>query len=456
MIKVTYYYSACVAITTPDVSILCDPWFTDGIYDGAWYQYPKIKNPIELIGKHDIIYVSHIHPDHYDPRFIKEYLKVYPDTIVLIAEGVFLDKKMAADGIKYKTLENLIEDGSRLGKRHGSTHYAPGKNDIVAFRGKSDGSNFIGIVNNSTESISDIDTALYVGYYNPGTYGESEDDDLHWHGVVNMNDNQFNQEQIDTLIHFNGGQSPDIALLGYTGAGPYPQTYYRDHEMLEVKAEEKKQEFFGRYMMMANELDAKVNIPFAGQYVLGGKLSHMNKWRGVADATEMLWFDDKAVVLQEGASIDTERLKPTKARIAPYNTKEMYAYASNITEPMDYMKDFGVLKVGIVPWGRLLYQAYKNASKKSECDEHYFIIIKTPIGLAHMAVNGNSFYVEEGVDLIEDYPYSLIEIDYRYLFGLITGVYHWNNAEVGSQYMTTRVPDEFNRSVQRFLNFFVV
>jgi len=46
MIKVTYYYSACVAITTPDVSILCDPWFTDGIYDGAWYQYPKIKNPM--------------------------------------------------------------------------------------------------------------------------------------------------------------------------------------------------------------------------------------------------------------------------------------------------------------------------------------------------------------------------------------------------------------------------
>jgi hypothetical protein len=53
-------------------------------------------------------------------------------------------------------------------------------------------------------------------------------------------------------------------------------------------------------------------------------------------------------------------------------------------------------------------------------------------------------------------PRSEIEIDSRYLFGLLTGVFHWNNAEVGSQYRTTRVPDVFQRHVQGFLNFFHV
>ena len=51
--------------------------------------------------------------------------------------------------------------------------------------------------------------------------------------------------------------------------------------------------------------------------------------------------------------------------------------------------------------------------------------------------------------------YSEILIDYRYLFGLLTTVYHWNNAEVGSHFMTYRHPVEnYNVKVQSFLNFF--
>jgi hypothetical protein len=43
--------------------------------------------------------------------------------------------------------------------------------------------------------------------------------------------------------------------------------------------------------------------------------------------------------------------------------------------------------------------------------------------------------------------------DLRHLFGLLTLVYHWNNAEVGSHYHTRRVPNIFSRNVQNFLNF---
>jgi len=50
-------------------------------------------------------------------------------------------------------------------------------------------------------------------------------------------------------------------------------------------------------------------------------------------------------------------------------------------------------------------------------------------------------------------PRSEIEIDIRYLFGLLTNVYHWNNAEVGSQFNTRRVPNVFNRQAQSFLNY---
>lgn len=449
MIKVTYYYSACVAITTPDVSILCDPWFTDGIYDGAWYQYPKIKNPIELIGKHDIIYVSHIHPDHYDPVFLKEYLKVYPETEIIIAEGVFLDKKMDADGIPYRFMGMGSED--------------------QIFKSRNTRT-VIGIIKNDTGSISDIDTALLVT-----TNEISKDKSTALFTVVNMNDNQYYQPQIDQIKMLT--PDIDIALLGHAGAGPYPQTYYKYHEhwdLLQQKVEEKKQEFFRRYTKMADALGAKVNIPFAGQYILGGRLSYLNKYRGMSDATEVLAFDPNAMVLEVGASIDTEKLEPflpivvdknlndisyfSALRTKPYDTKEMEAYASTLTEPMDYMKDFKYLSADSIPWGRLLRKAYHNAMHNIEYEgEVYKIILKISQDryfYMHLS-NPQDCYMNKYL-IPNMRTYSLIEIDYRYLFGLITGVYHWNNAEVGSQYMTTRVPDVYNRSVQRFLNFFVV
>ena len=73
MFKVVYKYSACIKIFTDDVIILCDPWFNEAYY-GTWIQQNKTNNIEEFIGDFDIVYISHIHPDHYDPLFIKEYL----------------------------------------------------------------------------------------------------------------------------------------------------------------------------------------------------------------------------------------------------------------------------------------------------------------------------------------------------------------------------------------------
>ncbi|HEY2399752.1 MAG TPA: hypothetical protein VGI23_05315, partial [Steroidobacteraceae bacterium] len=56
-ITVRYVYSACVLTCTPDVRILHDPWFTEGIYDGSWFHYPQVMDPIRSIGEVDLIYI---------------------------------------------------------------------------------------------------------------------------------------------------------------------------------------------------------------------------------------------------------------------------------------------------------------------------------------------------------------------------------------------------------------
>ena len=107
-INVRYIYSACVITTTPDLSILHDPWFTEGIYDGSWFQFPKIDKPLDSIGDVDYIFISHIHPDHYDPYFLKEYFKKFGTKKILIADHFpnHLAGKMRADGIDPTILTN--------------------------------------------------------------------------------------------------------------------------------------------------------------------------------------------------------------------------------------------------------------------------------------------------------------------------------------------------------------
>jgi UDP-MurNAc hydroxylase len=110
-INLRYIYSACIITKTPDVVILHDPWFTEGIYDGSWYHYPKINDPLTSIGDVDYIYISHIHPDHYDCDFLKSYFNKYGVKKVLIANHSpnHLAGKMRADGIESTILiEPLI------------------------------------------------------------------------------------------------------------------------------------------------------------------------------------------------------------------------------------------------------------------------------------------------------------------------------------------------------------
>ena len=48
--------------------ILCDPWIVPGVFEGSWFHYPPLKTKIKDLQNVDAIYVSHIHPDHYDEQ----------------------------------------------------------------------------------------------------------------------------------------------------------------------------------------------------------------------------------------------------------------------------------------------------------------------------------------------------------------------------------------------------
>jgi UDP-MurNAc hydroxylase len=423
-INVKYIYSACIVTETPDLKVLHDPWFTEGIYDGAWYHFPRVSDPLDSIGDVDAIYISHIHPDHYDPVFLRSYFKKYGEKKIFIGNfrNNYLQKKMISDGFTPMVLVN---------------QYVENKTCIE-------------IIPCESGSLSDVDSYLILKYQEGNKF----------HCIVNANDVIFDDEIISNLKVRAG--NVDIFLCGFTGAGPYPQTYFDSNDpILNIEAENKKKTFFMRYKKTTDSINAKINIPFAGKYLLGGKLSSMNFNRGVSDPIEVLDFDKKAIVLSDnGGAIDTASFISNNSRTVPYPKFELDQAIKNLqNKKMDYELLFDLDKICLLPLKRLLSVANKKAFEKSEYSEDYFICIHIPesqIALININRNGENTvrFINENQTLPKNR--SEIFIDARYLFGLLTGIYHWNNAEIGSQYQVRRVPNIFNRSVQHYLNFLSV
>jgi UDP-MurNAc hydroxylase len=423
-IRVRYHYSACVCIETPDLRVLCDPWFTEGAYDGAWYHFPEQKDPLSAIGDVDYIYVSHIHPDHYDAQFIKSYMNAYGAKPVLIAahKPNFLFGKMKADGVQATVLE------------------AP----------RRVGNSVLEIVPHTTGGSSDIDSALIVRLETPGRE----------HVVLNVNDIIFDQPMLERMQAKT--PSIDILLCGYTGAGPFPQTYFdADDPELARMADWKKQEFFKRYRRLVEHLSPRATVPFAGKYVLGGALAPLNPHRGVADAAEVLAFDPKAAVPDDGGTIDTLDFEADPERRQPYPKEAMDRRIAEVaTLPLDYERLMSAEEVHQLPLQRLLGRALERAIKSSTVDHDYFFAISLPGGKWALFNTNKStapaMSVVSHAELASVTPRSEVSIDPRYLFGLLTHVYHWNNAQVGSQYQTRRFPNKMDQAAENFLNFLAV
>lgn len=408
MINVRYFASACVGLKSPELSILCDPWFTPGAYDGAWELWPTPPaDIISIIGRYEFIYVSHLHPDHYDPVFLRRYLMKYPDTRIIIADFKhnYLSKMMTRDKVPHEI----------------RTILSLGLTDVRLIP-QGDGAN-------------DFDSVLVMTYRR------------HEHSVINWNDAFYDERLISKVLEI-AGPNPSIALLPFTGAGPYPQTYYTDEKDLAVHSARQKEAFFSRYMRLAMALKAKVRIPFAGQYLLRGKLADLNQWRGVADAVEVLAIDPSAVVLQDfgKGEINTAELKAKRPRKMRYLKEDLALRIQQIKEiKLDHEIFFKDLPLEQIPFQRLLMLSFQNALKKSEQIEPYKISINYGAAFPYV--------MHIGKEESDECTLSEITIDPKLLFGLLTGVFHWNNAETGSLYRVKRT-GHYSRPAQDFLNFF--
>ncbi|MGH7087698.1 MAG: MBL fold metallo-hydrolase [Stellaceae bacterium] len=419
--RVRYVYSACVVIETADVKILCDPWFTPGAYDGAWYQYPPIDDPVATIGPADLVYISHIHPDHYDPRFLRRYLAAYPTAQLIIGaqQPPYLANKMHLDGFAPHVVDALAVGGTDL---------------------------LIPINYTSGDPKSEIDSALAVR-----AAGRS---------VVNLNDNPFAPDQVARIREFCGDRI-DFALLPYAGAGPYPQTFhFADRRLLEAAVEEKRRQFKALFARYLEALDPIKAMPFAGKYYLGGALAPLNPYRGIPDAVELIArHGDRVMVLADGgkAYYDVERSIASASRTEPYDQAAIERHLRTVgAGGFDYEREVAPYPDHPLPILPLLAAAKSRARTKVKLADPYWLVIRPEMGEKSFALNladdraPSAFPPDACFAHLE--PRLEMTIDDRYLFGLLSRLYHWNNAEIGSHYRSLRVPETYRPAVYQFLN----
>ena len=222
--KIRYLKSATVAIETKGVKILTDPWLTDGEYYGAWYHYPEFDYKNDYFSDIDYIYVSHIHPDHFSKVTFRLLNKDIP-VLIHGYETKFLKQNIERLGFKVIELAHNVR-----------THL---KNGVYI--------NILAADNCNPELCSKFFGCGLVeskfGSTQIDTLSVIDDGDF---CVLNTNDCPFDLAK-DTLKTIKEIYPKiDFLLVGYGGAGPFPQCFVLSEAEKLKGAANKKSSFWNR------------------------------------------------------------------------------------------------------------------------------------------------------------------------------------------------------------------
>ena len=444
--KVTHLKSATVMIETKGIRVLTDPWLTDGEYYGSWYHVPPYERPVEEL-EPDYIYCSHIHPDHFSRATYERLPRRVP---VLIHDYASKFLKRNIEAVGFTVIELPHGRPYELGSGVSITILAADDcNPMLC--GKFLGCSIVETKFGSTQidSLSIIDDGRFR--------------------VLNVNDCPFQLAE-GVLRRVVRERGPiDLLLVGYAGAGPYPQcVHFDDPDELLQAADRKRLQFLTQALDYLRQVRPRYFLPFAGTYVLGGRLWSLNATRGVPEIHEARnWLDDRCrhegldstpILLDTCGTFDLTTEHVSKPYVAQ-SPEQKWGYVERelATRAYDFDKDEQPDMAALRRLAQLASSGYQK--RRREID----FASQTPLGVGLAA--GSVFVLSNSEDRssIEDResflrrtPHALIDLDPRLLWRLLSGqrYAHWNNAEVGSHLTFHRRPDQHERALYHCLYFF--
>lgn len=441
--KITNIASSTVIIETSTKKIICDPWLFDGEYYGSWYHYPKLEIKAESFKDIDYIYISHIHPDHLSKKSLKYFDRNIP-VLINSYSTKFLKRNIELLGFNVIELEDNNE--FKIAKNESITIFsADNCNPELCYK-------FFGC--GKVENV--------LGSTQIDSYCLIKDNGL---TLLNLNDCPFDLAQNSLKENIINKYKIDFLLVGYAGAGPYPQCFEMDDVQKINSANLKKINFLNQSVKFIDLIRPSFYMPFAGTYILGGKLSSLNKYRGIPELDEAIGFIDnelkhnkvesKGVLLNSYKTFDINN--PVLEDFIPVQQVKRDEYLKFISNKMfDYEEQIIPDKKEIID---LLESSYKNFDHKRK---NLNVESKTKIAINvfdHFAMfnfKGDPIeYISKNeLDKLDNI--IIYNLDERLLFNILRGprFAHWNNAEIGSHINFERRPNNYDRNIYYCMNFF--
>ena len=240
--KITHLGASTIIVEHKKKRIMFDPWLDDGIVYGAWYRWPPSKIKPDQIGKLDYIIISHIHEDHCSAGTLK-HLDKKAEVIIMDRRPNFVKKFLDYNRFNFKKIH--------LVKPYEIKNIF---SDLFVSFVEADEDNYFSYLIDSGIILKSKDKVLY-----------NSNDCLPTSKAIEFIKKNFNQV--------------DLALLPYTGVSGYPNCYLNlSHKQKKKEASRIAKERMELLKKTAERIKPKLIMPFADQFVIGGKNSYLNKY----------------------------------------------------------------------------------------------------------------------------------------------------------------------------------
>ena len=444
--KLKFLTSASVLISHNDVNILCDPWLVDGEYYGSWNHYPKCNFTPEDFNFVDYIYISHIHSDHFSKKTLSKIDKKIP-VLILDYYEKFLKNNLENMGF---TVIELKNNTRTLLKKDVHINILASDNCNPELCKKFTGCSLVESTYGATQidSICVIDSGKKV--------------------IVNTNDCPFELSKESCIEIKKLYDEIDLLLVGYSGAGPYPQCFEMNETKKMSEAKNKKLQFLQQAEDYINLLEPKYFMPFAGRYTLGGNLADLNDYRGVTELDDTIeYFNNsskcdtiksKCLLLNSESIFDLENFS-SSSEYQKINLTEKSNYIKNIlsNQKFDYESEIFPSKNELSKLFPNCYNRFESRRKRIGYMSDTMIFIEYYDGeFIQIACNGDGYSCKSLEELDLNQNYVMIKLDKKLLKQILKGpkFAHWNNAEVGSHINFFRKPNVYDRKLYFSMNYF--
>jgi UDP-MurNAc hydroxylase len=442
--KIYNIASSTVLIESNSSKILMDPWILDGEYYGSWNHFPKLNLVESFLQDVTHIYVSHIHPDHFSRKSFDLFNKSIP-VLIHNYSSKFLKLNIERLGFNVIELDNNKEYA--LDKKTRITIVAA-DNCNPELCSKFFGCAFVENRYQSTQ----IDSMAII------TDGE--------YSILNTNDCPYElaEKTLDNIL-VDDFKNIDLLLVGYAGAGPYPQCFKMNEIDKSIAAKNKEIQFLNLAIRYIEKVKPKYYMPFAGTYILGGSLANLNKFRGVPDIQDALKYFKENIKYSNGFLLNSYSFfdlknKQVSDEYIPFELDEKDRYVNEVLihckfdyEHDDVPNEFDILNLLSISFDRFL-------RKKNEInfnsETKLFISLSDKNDMAIDLGNDCKYEIVEASHYLTIHKFLRISLDSRLLYRILKGpkFAHWNNAEIGSHLTFERNPNIFERGLYHCLSFF--